>query len=105
MAAGLVLERHCLNSRSETRSVFRIPLANNPLLIVAVVGTQLLQLAVLAMPPLRDLLSMTALTPLDGVRLALAAILVLAILELYKSVRRHGRPAHPGELRIAVKAG
>ena len=41
------LNAHCLNSRSETRSVFRIPLANNPLLIVAVVGTQLLQLAVL----------------------------------------------------------
>ena len=99
------LNAHCLNSRSETRSVFRIPLANNPLLIVAVVGTQLLQLAVLAMPPLRDLLSMTALTPIDGVRLALAAILVLAILELYKSVRRHGRPAHPANSGIAGKAG
>jgi len=99
------LNAHCPNSRSETRSAFHIPLANNPLLIVAAVGTQLLQLALLAMPPLRDLLSMTALTPLDGVRLALAAILVLAILELYKSVRRHGRPAYSANSGIAGKAG
>ena len=82
------LNAHCLNSRSETRSVFRIPLANNPLLIVAVVGTQLLQLAVLAVPPLRDLLSMTALAPIDGIRLALAAILVLAVMEIYKLLTR-----------------
>ena len=89
------LNAHCLNSRSETRSVFRIPLANNPLLIVAVFGTQLLQLAVLGVLPLRNLLSMTALTPMDGVRLALAAILVLAVMEIYKLARRAGSPAMP----------
>jgi Ca2+-transporting ATPase len=78
------LNAHCLNSRSETRSVFRIPLANNPLLIVAVVGTQLLQMAVLAVPPLRELLSMGALTPADGLPVAVAALVVLAAMELYK---------------------
>jgi Ca2+-transporting ATPase len=83
-----------LNSRSETRSLFRIPLANNPLLIVAVVGTQLLQLAVLAVPPLRDLLSMDWLTPADGMKLALGGVIVLAVLEVYKLVRPP-RPVHP----------
>jgi Ca2+-transporting ATPase len=89
------LNAHCLNSRSEMRSVFRTPLTNNPLLIVAVVGTQLLQLAVLIVPPLRDLLSLMALTPLEGIRLALAAILVLAVMEIYKLTGRAGGPAMP----------
>jgi P-type Ca2+ transporter type 2C len=78
---------HCLNSRSETRSVFSIPLSNNKLLIVAVVGAQILQLAVLAVPPLRDLLSMQALTPADGIPVALAGVVVLAVMEVYKLVR------------------
>lgn len=57
---------------------------NNPLLIVAVVGTQLLQLAVLAVLPLRDLLLIAALTPTDSIRLALAAVLLLGVMEIYK---------------------
>ena len=94
------LNAHCLNSRSETRSVFRIPLVNNPLLVMAVIGTQLLQLAVLAVPPLRDLLSMATLTPTYGLRLALAAILVLAVIEIYKLVPRASGPAMPHAISI-----
>ncbi len=88
---------HCLNSRSETRSVFRIPLANNPFLIAAIVGTQLLQLAVLAVPPLRDLLSMEQLTAADSIPVALAALVVLTVMELYKRVRPEEVPARPRE--------
>ena len=91
---------HCLNSRSETRSVFRIPLGDNPLLIVAVVGAQLLQLAVLAVPPLRELLSMDAATAADGIPVALAGVLVLAVMEIYKLARRSNRPAHAAESEV-----
>lgn len=81
---------HVLNCRSETRSVFRIPLMSNPLLIGAVVGTQLLQVAVLAIPPLRDLLSLQALTIVDGLSLGVVGIAILAVMEVYKWVRgRH----------------
>ena len=81
---------HVLNCRSETRSVFRIPLMSNPLLIGAVVGTQLLQVAVLAIPPLRDLLSLQALTIVDGLGLGVVGIAILAVMEVYKWVRgRH----------------
>ncbi|HEX2151623.1 MAG TPA: cation-translocating P-type ATPase C-terminal domain-containing protein, partial [Stellaceae bacterium] len=86
---------HCLNSRSETRSVFRIPLANNPFLVLAIIGTQLLQVAVLAVPPLRTLLSLEALTLADGMRLALAGVVVLAVMEVYKLVRPADDPARP----------
>ncbi len=92
---------HCLNSRSETRSAFRIPLANNPFLIAAIVGTQLLQLAVLAVPPLRDLLSMEQLTAADSIPVALAALVVLAVMELYKLVRPEEDAARPREQSAA----
>jgi len=78
---------HCFNCRSEERSAFAIPLASNPLLIAAVLGTQALQSAVLWLPPLRDLLSLDALSLADGMALASAGLIVLAIMELYKRAR------------------
>jgi P-type Ca2+ transporter type 2C len=78
---------HCFNCRSEERSAFAIPLASNPLLIAAVLGTQALQSAVLWLPPLRDLLSLDALSLADGMALASAGVIVLAIMELYKRAR------------------
>jgi Ca2+-transporting ATPase len=79
---------HSLNCRSETRSVFRIPLLHNPLLIAAVIGTQLLQIAVLAVPPLRELLSLQSLSIGDGLLLGALSIAVLAVMEAYKWFRR-----------------
>ena len=79
---------HCFNCRSERRSTFRIPLAHNPLLIGAVIGTQILQVAVLGVPGLRDLLSLTELTIADGIALAVPALAILAVIEIYKRVRR-----------------
>lgn len=95
---------HCLNCRSETRSVFRIPLANNPPLIAAIVGTQLLQIAVLGMPPLSSLLSLEALTVADGVFLAAAGIMVLLVMEIYKRLRRVKDPSPPGKAAVQVNA-
>ncbi len=78
---------HCFNCRSETRSVFRIPLSHNWLLICAVIGTQILQLAVLYIPDLRKLLSLEGLTAADGFRLSILGIAILAVMEAYKFVR------------------
>jgi len=79
---------HCFNARSETRSVFTIPLADNWLLIGAVVGTQLLQVLVLMVPPLRDMLSLEAMTLREGLGLAGVGVLVIGVMELYKWGRR-----------------
>lgn len=78
---------HCFNCRSENRSVFRVRLSHNRLLVAAVVGTQLLQIAVLSIPGLRDLLSLQALTLTDGFQLASVVLLVLGVMEIYKWVR------------------
>ncbi|QDH69037.1 cation-translocating P-type ATPase [Marilutibacter alkalisoli] len=79
---------HCFNCRSESESAFRIPLWHNPLLVAAVIGTQLLQIAVLAIPPLRDLLSLQAMTIAEGLQLGALALIVLFAMELYKMFRR-----------------
>lgn len=84
---------HVFNSRSERRSVFRTPLSGNWLLIGAVAGTQVLQLAVLYIPPLRDLLSMEEATAAEGLWLVVPALGVVVVMEAYKALmRRRERP-------------
>jgi len=78
---------YCLSCRSETRSIFRVPLASNPLLVSAIIGTQLLQIAVLGIPPLRDLLSLQDLTLTHGLLLSAAVIVILGVSEIYKQMR------------------
>ncbi|WP_440636906.1 cation-translocating P-type ATPase [Bradyrhizobium sp. PUT101] len=79
---------HAFNCRSELRSAFQIPIASNPFLVAAVIGTQVLQLAVLAIPPLREMLSLQAMTWLDALQLAVGGLGILAVMELYKWSRR-----------------
>lgn len=77
---------HCFNCRSETRSVSRIPLGNNPLLVASVIGAQALQMLAPAIPPLRDLLSLQGIGLAEGLALSLGGIAVLAVMELYKRI-------------------
>jgi hypothetical protein len=42
---------------------------------------------VLAVPPLRDLLSLQALTIADGLGLAVVGLAILAVMEVYKQMR------------------
>jgi Ca2+-transporting ATPase len=85
---------YALSCRSETRSIFRIPLASNPLLVGAVLAAQLLQVAVLYIPGLRSLLSLQALTPGEGLLLAGVVIVILLTMEIYKLARSRMAPPH-----------
>jgi magnesium-transporting ATPase (P-type) len=84
---------HCFNCRSETRSIFTIPLKHNPLLIAGVVVTQVLQVAALGIGPLRELLSLQSLSVADGLALAVGGLAILAVMEIYKKgwLYRSGR--------------
>jgi len=93
-----------VNCRSETRSAFLIPLADNPLLIVAVVGAQLLKSAALAAAALHDLLSMQGVTPANRIPVALAGVVVLAVMEVNKLVHRNSRPVRTPIPEAAGKA-
>lgn len=81
---------HTFNCRSETRSAFRVPLANNWFLLIGVVGAQALQAGVLAVPPLRSLLSLDDLTLRDGLSLAALGACILVVMETYKWLRAPG---------------
>ncbi len=53
-------------------------------------GTQLLQIGVLAVSPLRELLSLDSLSVYDGMSLAVMSLGVILVMEIYKGVRRRG---------------
>lgn len=79
---------HCLNCRSETRSFLRIPLRNNRMLVLTILGAQLLQVIAHQLPVLRSLLSLDGLSILHGLALSTLSLLLIAAMEIYKHFRR-----------------
>ena len=78
---------HVFNCRSETRSAFRIPLANNWPVVVAVIGAQLVHIAAAFIPGLRDVLQIAPISPALWALLAGIALSVLAVMEADKWLR------------------
>ncbi len=78
---------HVFNCRSETRSAFRIPLANNWPVVVAVIGAQLVHIAAAFIPGLRDVLQIAPISPALWALLAGLALSVLAVMEADKWLR------------------
>ncbi|MGK7294581.1 MAG: cation-translocating P-type ATPase [Candidatus Wenzhouxiangella sp. M2_3B_020] len=79
---------HAFSCRSETRSVFRIPVSANRMLILAVVAAHGVHIAAMYVPGLKDVLAVQPVSPeLWGVLLAVAVSL-LVLDELAKWVHR-----------------
>jgi Ca2+-transporting ATPase len=72
------------NARSETRSVFRIPLANNPLLVAGVSGALLLHLVAMHLPLTQRVLNVGPLTADAWMLFPAAALTLLVVMELQK---------------------
>ncbi len=88
------------NARSETISVFRIPLGHNPLLVAGVTGALLLQVAAMHIPLLRELLQLGPLPAAAWLALGIAALSLLLVMEWQKrSWRRRKAPAKASTLR------
>jgi magnesium-transporting ATPase (P-type) len=79
---------HALNCRSETRSLFAIPFAANPLLLLAIAGAQILQVAAMYTPGLNRVLDLAPLPWQHWLGVAALALLILPVMELYKAWRR-----------------
>ncbi len=75
---------HALNARSETRSVFRIPFAANPFLIVAIVAAQGLHIAAIYLPGLNDVLDLQPIALADWLTVAAIAASLLVVSEILK---------------------
>lgn len=84
---------HILNCRSETRSLFRIPLSANWLLIAGVALTQLLQFAAAQLPAIGPLLRLESVELHHVVWLALPALALTVVMEGYKLFRANPAPA------------
>jgi P-type Ca2+ transporter type 2C len=81
-----------LACRSETRSVFAIPIAANPLIAVGVAGTLLLHVAAMHLPWLSEVLRIGPVDPAHWVVALLTAGLLLVLTEIYKAMRRRADP-------------
>lgn len=79
---------HVFNCRSEITSAFKIPVKNNPFIVIGIISTLLLQLIVTETPILSNILKTK---PLDFYHISLALLLslpLLIIMELFKSIKR-----------------
>jgi magnesium-transporting ATPase (P-type) len=72
------------NARSETRSVFRVPLANNPLLVLGVSAALSLHLLAMHVPLLQGVLDLEPITATQWVVLPAIALTLLVVMELQK---------------------
>jgi P-type Ca2+ transporter type 2C len=74
--------------RSETRSIFSVPVAANPLIVAGVAGTLLLHVAAMHLPWLSDVLRIA---PVDIALWGAVAVMaggLLMLTEIYKAMRR-----------------
>ncbi|GAA0606631.1 HAD-IC family P-type ATPase [Craurococcus roseus] len=84
-----------LGSRSETRSVFRVPLAANPFVVIAVVAAQAVHVMAMHAPGLSGVLEIAPVAPAAWLSLLPLAASVVLVGEAYKRLRRR-RPVPGG---------
>ena len=78
---------HAFNARSERRSIFRIPFAANPLLVLAVIGAQAIHIGAMYTPGLSHVLELNPIDFRSWIEVAVVALSLLAVSELYKWLR------------------
>ena len=80
---------HALNSRSETRSLFKMPLLRNPFLMMAVPIAQLVHIGAMYTPGISDVLELTPVTLVQWGQLLLMASSLLIVEEIHKATIRY----------------
>lgn len=84
---------HVLNCRSERRSLFRIPIRNNLVLVVSVVVAQLVHVSASHVPWLGSLLHLEPIAWREWAVLLPLALMIILVMELFKRVvARHAIP-------------
>ncbi len=78
---------HAFNSRSETCSLFRQNPLTNPLLLFGVLGAQLIHIAAMYLPWIRDILAVQPVSLQNWLLLLVLAISLAAVMEVHKAVR------------------
>lgn len=79
---------HVLNARSETKSIFSIPLLRNPWVFGSIISAIILQIIVIEVPVFNQFLKTASLPWLDIVWLFVASLSILVIVEIFKLFKR-----------------
>ena len=88
---------HALSSRSESQSIFRMPLQRNLLLVFAVPIAQLVHIGAMYTPYISDVLELQPISFLEWARLLLVACSLLLVEETHKwFIRRRVKPIPRG---------
>jgi len=82
---------HALSSRSETRSIFSVPLRSNLFLVLAVPLAQIVHIGAMYVPGLNDVLSIQPIGLDQWLTLLAVALLLLAVEEAHKAWHRNAR--------------
>ncbi len=77
---------HALDARSERRSVFRVPFAANPFLIVAILGAQAMHIGAMYLPGLRDVLDIQPVGIVAWLSVLAVAASLLVVMEAFKGL-------------------
>ncbi len=77
---------HCLNSRSERRSAFRVPVASNPFLLLGILATQMLQVIAGQISPLHDILGLQPMGLADWLLFAAIGLTIIPVMEALKAL-------------------
>ncbi len=85
---------HALNSRSETRSIFSIPLASNIFLILAIPLAQILHISAMYIPGINTVLGLQPISLNQWGVLLLIALSLLIIVEAHKYWHRFRNKTH-----------
>ena len=78
---------HVFNCRSEKTSAFLIPITSNPLLIITVFGSILLQIIVMEVPFLSKFLKVSSIPFYHLLLLMVVSLIILIVMEIYKLVK------------------
>jgi riboflavin transporter FmnP len=85
-----------INARSETVSVFRLPLRHNPLLVIGVMAALAIHLAAMQLPWLQSILGLQPPTAREWIALPLLALSLLLVMEAQKASARWRRARSQG---------
>lgn len=85
---------HTFNCRSETKSIFQLPLKSNWFVWFTVTMAFLLQIIIMEVPFLAHLISLTTVPALDLVYLFILSSVILVVMEIYKFLVRGYRKRH-----------
>ena len=79
---------HVMNCRSETTSVFRIPIKNNPMLIGGMILAFVVHVLATEIPFMQSLLRTESLSIQYWLQFAAIGVIVTLVIELYKRITR-----------------